>query len=110
MKSSIWDKQLNLKAQNLFGHIWKIQDCNDVIVALLKERRVILGGDILRQEDGRYRYDGSGWYYNGTSCEEWAQKARDYFASWTPRDDMAVVFDFEPDVTDFHYYYLPDPE
>ncbi len=98
MQKTIWDKRINLKQQGIYGHIWPITDRNEVIEELFKEGRVILGGDILKLKNGEYTYDGSNWYYNGDSCEESVKKAKEYFASWSPSDDLAVVFVFKPDV------------
>lgn len=97
MKETIWDKQLNIKEQDFFGHIWKITDCDEVIDELLNENRVILGGEILKVKNGEYVYDGSGWYYNGNSCLESVKKAKEYFSSWVYDDNLAVVFVFKPD-------------
>lgn len=96
MKTTIWDKQLNLREQGFSDHIWKITDCNEVINELLRENKVILGGEILKIKNNKYAYDGSGWYYNGNSCLESAKKAKDYFATWKHDDDLAVIFVFTP--------------
>ncbi len=97
MKKTIWDKRLNLKEQGFSEHIWKITECDEVIDELLGENRVILGGEILKKKAGEYVYDGSGWFYNGDSCLESAKRAKEYFASWAPDDDLAVIFVFTPD-------------
>lgn len=97
MKKKIWDKQLNLSSQGLNGHIWKISDCNEVITFLCNENRVILGGEILKLKNGEYMFEGSSWYYNGNSSTESGEVAKKYFSSWSPTDDMAVIFVFKPD-------------
>lgn len=97
MKKTIWEKRINLKEQGIHGHIWSITYRDEVIEELFKENRVILGGDILKFKNGEYTYDGSNWYYNGDSCEESVKKAKEYFASWSPSDELAVVFVFRPD-------------
>lgn len=98
MQKTIWDKRINLKEQGIHGQVWPITDGNEVIEELFKEGRVILCGDILKLKNGEYTHDGSNWYYNGDSCEESVKKAKEYFASGSPSDDLAVVFVFKPDV------------
>lgn len=98
MEKTIWDKQINLESQGIYGHIWPITDRDEVIEALVSENRVIQGGDILKTKNGKYIHEGSNWYYNGSSCEESAKKAREYFDSWSPADDLAVVFVFVPNI------------
>lgn len=100
MKKSIWDKQIDLHEKGIIGHVWPITDRDEVIEALYNENMVILGGDILKLKDGKYFYESSNWYYNGDSCEESVKKAKEYFASWNPSDDLAVAFDFKKSNSD----------
>ncbi len=100
MKKTVWDKRIDLREQGISGHTWLISDRDEVIETLLNENRVILGGDILKLKNGEYVYDGSNWYYNGNSCVESVKKTKEYFASWSPSKDMAVVFVFKPDKVD----------
>lgn len=98
MNDTIWNKQLDLTSQGLYGHIWRMSDCNEVIDTLCNEHRVILGGEILKlKNNGEYVYDGSSWYYNGDSYVDSSEVAKKYFSTWNPTEDMAVIFVFKPD-------------
>jgi hypothetical protein len=79
MNETIWDKRIVV---DLGGYkpdyVWSILDIGQVLEELRNENRVILGGDILAKENEMYSFDGSGWFYDGKSCEESVNVAKEY--------------------------------
>jgi len=96
------EKRLDL-SEYIPGYIWRLSDYEEVLNVLLQDRQLLLGGNMLIMKDGEYSHESSSWYYDGKSCSESIEVAREYlarFEKFNPNDNFAVVFTFKPALDD----------
>lgn len=84
----------------VFGTIWRYENYKDLLNKLLKDNKVILGGDILVYiEDKQIAYSGSNWYYEGDSPIESnivAQKYLESLSKWAQKEELLITLEIKP--------------
>jgi hypothetical protein len=93
---NIWEKRIDMSAQNIYDYVWRYEDYLDVLSELLNQKYFILGGDILNSDEyGVYGYSSCSWYYEGGSCCESNEVARKYLErikGWAKKEKLLVAF------------------
>lgn len=78
----------------LYGTLWNYNDYVELLNALLKEHKVILGGDILSyDETDKLEYTGSGWSCDSDSFLDSnivAQKYLAGLANWAATENLFI--------------------
>lgn len=77
-----------------YGNVWNYDDYVELLANLLDEGMLILGGDILEEdEDGSFMYSSCGWYYDGQSVLDSNIEAQKYLAGiakWAEREKLYI--------------------
>jgi hypothetical protein len=78
---------------------WNRNDALRVLEYLVKNNRIILGGDVLEIEEGIFKYTGDGWYFNSDDArtkqenvEASYTKASNYIKSYQTNNTGDYLF------------------
>lgn len=87
---------LSYREWRLFGNVWEYGDYTAVLECLLRDHKVVTGGDILTITDNNALENTvCGWHYDGDSFLESnlvAQKYLALLAEWSKREELFVSF------------------